>query len=203
MQNGFRLSGRKYTFTYEVGENEIKLMEKIYQNIKQLGKIEKYSTEFSANKLVFYVKFFTKINVRSAKRFMVKYEGKIYHPTIEPLKAFPENATITDERANFFYFIRMLEDRDDADYLMVLKKQPEYALLQELGMSEFHVFSNIICKLYEADKQDQEEKLKAVMEKLKNLEYVNLISPYFIQRRVKQFTPAQLQEIFYIFKGIH
>lgn len=198
-----RLSGKKFTFTYEVGEEEIELTEKIYQNLKQLGKIEKYSTEVSPNKLVFYIKFYNKLNVRSAKRFMVEHDGKVYQPKIEALKAFPENVDAFDESKILSYFIRTLEDRDDADYLLVLKKQPEYALLQELGMSEFHVFSHIICKLYEGNKQEQEEKLKAVMEKLKNLDYVNLISPYFIQKSVKNFTPAQLQEIFYIFKGIH
>jgi len=203
MQHGFRLSGKKFTFTYEVNEEEKELTEKIYEKIKQLGKIEKYSTEVSPDKLVFHVKFFAELNLRSPKRFMVEHEGKVYHPAIEPLKTFPEDTTVIDEEAILAFFIRMLEDRDDADYRAMLKKQPEYALLQHLGLSEFHIFSNLICKLYEADKQEQAEKLKSVVEKLKSLNYLNLISPYFIQKSVSGLSPAQLQEVIYILKGIH
>ena len=192
-----RVNARKIKITYTVPDFDVKTQELVERIIRDIQDVEAMTVEYDKDDVHFHVQFTKKVNLKSAERLQITFRSQMYTPILESTKVIPEK-----DYKTLSLIINALGDRDDDVFLDVLRKDPAYNISRRLGISEYHIYSAIVCKLYEPGEMQQNEVLKNVMVKINALPYLTLDTKQSIDESVKAMDGRQVTEVIEIFKRI-
>lgn len=181
------------------------------------GKVDKCET-------VVYVQYDRKLNILTRDKFAIQQNGVDVVPQIQSFVTFPNEVptatknkrtgngkkTVGDEKPEIKTLSRdvvlqtvvsALTERDDEQYITILKEDPCYQLLEKLNLSVYHGISIIIYGLYVAP-EFQEAKLNTVKNRLCTLKYLKFGSETALKQSILELNPADTRHLLNVIRGV-
>lgn len=204
-----RMNAKKFIITYSDPINP----DVIRDFLQTKSIIDSITIETKGDLTIVTVVFNKKINVTNHNYFKITVEGKDFFPTVQtglnkndatirPVKSKTAKVENTLTRDRVLQIVLLaLTNREDEQYITILKEDPSYQLLEKLGLSIYHAISIIIHGLY-VSPEFQELKLETVKNKMIGLKFLNLKSEETLRESVMTLNAGNTRHLLNIIRGV-